>query len=156
MIDWIMVETKQENLAEALGLNRSAYGQNEHETFHLLRDSGLLSMFENSNGRVTSGAAGKDIILMARTKLGLVSSLAQLDVLLEGKDISDPIEYWIGYALGYLQGRSGWTFEQIFEKYPLERWRDMYILHEVGDETLWDKTIGKFVKEDDHATDTQI
>jgi len=53
---------------------------------------------------------------------------------------------WV--RLGYLQGRSGWTFEQIFERFPLASWRKMYILHEVGDDVLWDKTLGKFIKED--------
>jgi len=37
-------------------------------------------------------------------------------------------------------------FAQIFEKLPLENWYNMYILHEVGEETLWDKTLGHYIK----------
>lgn len=145
-MDWKMVYTKQELMAEALGVNAALYNQSEIETFALLESSGVLLGFEKNQGRFTVGAAGRDLILMAKTRLGLPASLKEIEQLIEGKDITDPIEYWIGYALGYLQGRSGWTFKQIFEYFPLESWRDMYILHEVGDETLWDKTLGPYFK----------
>lgn len=146
-----MVYTKQELMAEALGLNAALYNQSEVETFDILKSSGVLIGFEKNHGRFTVGAAGRDLILMAREKLGMSASLAEIEQLIEGKDITSPIEYWIGYALGYLQGRSDWTFEQIFEKFPLASWREMYILHEVGDEVLWDKTLGKFIKENAHG-----
>jgi len=59
-----------------------------------------------------------------------------------------PIEYWIGYALGYLQGRSELTFDEIFRWFPLDSWPGMYILHEVSDYTLWDKTLGRYLGND--------
>ena len=145
MMDWKLVYTKQDLMAEALGVNAVAYHQSEIETFDLLKKSGVLLGFEMNQGRYTFGAAGRDLILMARDKIGLHSSLNELEQLIDGKDITNPIEFWIGYALGYLQGRSGWKFEQIFEHFPLERWRSMYILHEVADEALWNKTIGSII-----------
>ena len=44
----------------------------------------------------------------------------------------------------YLQGRSGLAFYDIFSYFPLEDWYKMYSLHEVSDEALWDRTIGKY------------
>jgi len=46
------------------------------------------------------------------------------------------------------QGRSGLTFKEIFKWFPLESWHNMYILHEVGDRTLWDKTLGQYLGND--------
>ena len=63
------------------------------------------------------------------------------------KPIDSSIEYWIGYALGYIQGHSNLSFDEIFKKFPLENWYKMYILHEVGDDVLWDKTLARYLKE---------
>jgi len=44
-------------------------------------------------------------------------------------------------------------FSQIFRRFPIESWYNLYSLHEVSDETLWDKTLGS--NPGDAAADAQ-
>jgi len=85
------------------------------------------------------------LALMINEKLGNVRQPSEFKDKLGYEAVVSPVEYWIGYALGYLQGRSELTFAEIFEWFPIENWQNMYILHEVGDHTLWDKTLGQYL-----------
>jgi len=146
--DWYMVDVKQDNLSEAMGFSRAAFGDDAVTFFDKFKRSGLQSAFENSTGRTTLGCSGSELALMINDKLGNARQPSEFKEKLGYEAIISPIEYWIGYALGYLQGRSELTFAEIFKWFPLENWQNMYILHEVGDRTLWDKTLGRYLGSD--------
>ena len=146
--DWYMVDVKQENLSEAMGFSRAAFGDDAITFFDKFKQSGLQSLFEKNAGRITLGCSGSELALMINEKLGNARQPSEFKDKLGYNSIVDPIEYWIGYALGYLQGRSELTFTEIFNWFPLDSWQNMYILHEVGDKTLWDKTLGQHLGSD--------
>jgi hypothetical protein len=85
---------------------------------------------------------------MINDKLGDVRQSSEFRDKIGYNIVVSSIEYWIGYALGYLQGRSALTFDEIFKWFPLDSWPGMYILHEVGDRSLWDKTLGLYLGND--------
>jgi len=151
--DWYMVEVKQDNLSEAMGFSRAAFNDDAVVFFDKFKRSGLLSSFERGVGRTTLGCSGSELALMINDKLGNTRQPSEFKDDLGYKEVVSPIEYWIGYALGYLQGRSELTFAEIFEWFPLESWKSMYILHEVGDRALWDKTLGRYLGSDYMAGD---
>ena len=142
----LMMETKKDVLSEAMGFSRVVFKDDAVAFFDKFRKSGFLSRFERGDGRVTLGCSGAELVLMINRESGDDRQAAEFRGKVNFFDIVQPIEHWIGHALGYLQGRSGWTFAQIFEKLPLENWYNMYILHEVGEETLWDKTLGRYIE----------
>ena len=146
--DWYMVDVKQDNLSEAMGFSRAAFGDDAIAFFDKFERSGLQSAFERSAGRTTLGCSGSELALMINDKLGNVRQPSEFKDKLRYEAVVSPIEFWIGYALGYLQGRSDLTFAEIFRWFPLVDWPGMYILHEVGDRTLWDKTLGKYLGND--------
>jgi len=146
--NWYMVDVKQDNLSEAMGFSRAAFGDDAVAFFDKFKRSGFQSAFEQSTGRATLGCSGSELALMINSRLGNVRQPSEFKEKLGYKAVVSPIEYWIGYALGYLQGRSELTFAEIFKWFPLESWVDMYILHEVGDRTLWDKTLGRHLGND--------
>ena len=137
--DWFMVEIKQRNLSEAMGFTKTAFNDDAVAFFDKFTKSGYLKAFEKNSSRVTSGCSGSELVLMIYNQQAF-DYRNKYDFF----DIAGTREHWIGYALGYLQGRSQLTFEQIFEKFPLESWYRKYILHEVSDQVLWDKTIGQY------------
>jgi len=146
--DWYMVDVKQDNLSEAMGFSRAAFGDDASIFFDKFKRSGLQNSFERSAGRTTLGCSGSELALMINDKIGNVRQPSEFMGKLGYEAVVSPVEYWIGYALGYLQGRSELTFEEIFQWFPLDNWSDMYILHEVGDRTLWDKTLGRYLGND--------
>ena len=146
--DWYMVDIKQDNLSEAMGFSHAAFGDDAVMFFSKFKRSGFQSAFENSSGRTTLGCSGTELALMINDKLGNIRQPSEFKEKINYEAVINPIEYWIGYALGYLQGRSEVTFAKIFEWFPLENWHNMYILHEVGDRVLWDKTLGKYLGSD--------
>ena len=137
-IDWFMVEVKQRNLAEAMGFAKIAFNDTAVPFFEKFASSGYLKAFEKSAGRVTLGCSGSELVLMIYNQ-----QAQEYRNKYNFFDIAYCKEHWIGHALGYLQGRSQLTFEQIFKRFPLETWYQRYILHEVSDQVLWDKTIGQ-------------
>jgi hypothetical protein len=143
-IDWFMVSVKQDNLAEAMGFANTGLGDDAISFFDKFRRSGWMSRFEKSEGRATLGCSGSELVLMSYDRLGQTHQPSEFNDECNFNSITTSVEYWIGYALGYLQGRSGLTFKSIFDHFPLESWYNMYILHEVSDETLWDKTLGRY------------
>ena len=146
--DWFMVDVKQDNLSEAMGFSRAAFGDDAVAFFDKFNRSGLQNAFERGTGRATLGCSGSELALMINDRLGHVRQPSEFKDKLNYEAVVSPIEYWIGYALGYLQGRSELTFAEIFMWFPLDRWPSMYILHEVGDRTLWDKTLGQYLGND--------
>ena len=146
--NWYMVDVKQDNLSEAMGFSRAAFGDDAETFFRKFEQSGLQRSFEKSAGRTTLGCSGSELALMINDKLGNVKQPSELKDKIGYNSVVNPVEYWIGYALGYLQGRSELTFAEIFKWFPLHTWKDMYILHEVGDQTLWDKTLGQHLGND--------
>ena len=146
--DWLMVDVKQDNLSEAMGFSNVAFGDDAIVFFDKFKRSGLQSAFESNAGRITLGCSGSELALMINDKLGNVRQPSEFKDKFGYKAVINPIEYWIGYALGYLQGRSEKTFAEIFEWFPLNNWHNMYILHEVSDRTLWDKTLGQYLGND--------
>ena len=146
--DWFMVDVKQDNLSEAMGFSRAAFGDDAAIFFDKFKRSGFQSSFERGVGRVTMGCSGAELALMINDRLGNVRQPSEFKDKLGYEAIVSPIEYWIGHALGYLQGRSELTFEEIFKWFPLESWQSMYILHEVGDRVLWDRTLGQHLGND--------
>ena len=145
-IDWSKVDIKQNNLADAMGFARAGLGDDASSFFDKFQRSGFMGRFERGDGRATSGCSGDELVLMIYNRLGKRYQSADFKDTCNFSTITAPVEYWIGYALGYLQGRSGLTFNAIFNYFPLESWYKMYALHEVSDEALWDKTLGKYVK----------
>jgi hypothetical protein len=141
-MDWFMVGVKQDNLAEAMGFAKSGMNADAVSFFDIFQRSGLMTRFERGDGRTTLGCSGAELALMAYNKLGNAYQAADFREKCNFDTVTAPVEYWIGYALGYLQGRSGFTFAEIFARFPLEDWYKMYALHEVCDEALWDKTLG--------------
>jgi len=146
--DWFMVDVKQDNLSEAMGFSRAAFGDDAVTFFGKFKLSGLQRAFERGAGRVTLGCSGSELALMINERLGNARQPSEFKDKLGYEEVVSPIEYWIGYALGYLQGRSELTFAEIFSWFPLDSWPNMYILHEVGDHTLWDKTLGRYLGND--------
>jgi len=146
--DWFMVDVKQDNLSEAMGFSRAAFGDDAAAFFDKFERSGLQSAFERGAGRATMGCSGSELALMINGRLGNVRQPSEFKNKLGYEAVVSPIEYWIGYALGYLQGRSELSFAEIFRWFPLDSWQSMYILHEVGDRTLWDKTLGRYLGND--------
>ena len=146
--DWFMVDIKQENLSEAMGFSRAAFGDSAAVFFDKFKRSGLQSAFERGAGRTTLGCSGAELALMINDRIGNARQPSEFIDKLEHFSIVNHMEYWIGYALGYLQGRSELSFAEIFKWYPLDSWPNMYILHEVGDLALWDKTLGRHLGND--------
>ena len=146
--DWFMVDIKQDNLSEAMGFSQAAFGDDAVVFFDKFKRSGLQSAFESSAGRTTLGCSGSELALMINDRLGNVRQPSEFKNKLGYDAVVSPIEFWIGYALGYLQGRSEKSFNEIFNWFPLNNWYNMYILHEVGDRVLWDKTLGKYLGND--------
>jgi hypothetical protein len=144
-IDWFMVGIKQDNLAEAMGFAYAGFGYNASSFFDKFQRSGYMTRFENNEGRATMGCSGAELVLMICARLGNLRQPSEFKDSIGYNEVISPTEYWIGYALGYLQGRSGLTFGEIFKWFPLESWYKMYILHETGDDTLWDKTLGRYL-----------
>jgi len=145
-VDWFMVNVKQDNLASALGFAKAGLGDNAVSFFDKFKRSGWMIRFEKNDGRATMGCSGSELVLMVYNKLGSTHQPSEFDGKIKYGEIINPKEYWIGYALGYLQGRSGLSFDEIFSYFPLESWYKMYSLHEVGDEVLWDKTLGRYMR----------
>ena len=139
-----MVEIKQDNLADAMGFSRAGFDDNAAMFFDKFRRSGLMKRFERGDGRATLGCSGCELALIINNRLGGHYQSADFVDKCNFDSITASTEYWIGYALGYLQGRSGFQFRDIFESFPLDRWYDMYSMHEISDEALWDKTLGRF------------
>ena len=144
-VDLFMTDTKRDVLSMAMGFSNVAFKDNAVSFFNKFEKSGYQEAFEHGDGIVTFGCSGAELALMINSRLGQNHQAAEFRDKIDFFDIVQPMEHWIGHALGYLQGRSGWTFAQIFEKLPLENWYNMYILHEVGEQTLWDKTLGQYV-----------
>ena len=143
-VDWLEVNVKRSNLADAMGFSRAGLGDDAVVFFDKFKRSGFMARFERGDGRATLGCSGCELVLMIHDRLGIHYQSADFKEKCTFSTISAPIEYWIGYALGYIQGRSGMAFNEIFGYFPLESWYKMYSLHEVGDEALWDKTIGRY------------
>jgi hypothetical protein len=142
-----MVDVKQENLSEAMGFSHLAFNDDAASFFEKFKTSGLRSAFEKGTGRATLGCSGTELALMVNARLGDVRQPSEFKDKYGYTAVINPVEYWIGYALGYLQGRSGLAFDAIFEQFPIDSWYRMYSLHEVSDEVLWDKTLGKYLQE---------
>ena len=151
-VDWHMVSVKQNNLADAMGFVQAGFGEGAVLFFDRFQRSGWMSRFEKSEGRATIGCSGSELALMVYSRLGMAYEPAEFKDKCSFDTITAPVEYWIGYALGYVQGRSDMDFNGIFEYFPLEGWYGMYSLHEVSDEALWQKTLGRYV--DDTYSDT--
>jgi hypothetical protein len=145
-IDWVKVDIKQNNLADAMGFAYAGLGDDVSSFFDKFKRSGFMTRFERGDGRATTGCSGCELVLMVNNMLGEHYQSADFKDKCNFDTIIAPVEYWIGYALGYLQGRSGFTFDEIFKHFPIDSWYRMYSLHEVGDEALWDKTLGKYVQ----------
>ena len=141
-IDWFKVGIKQNNLADAMGFANVGFGDTASTFFDKFRRSGIMARFERGDGRATLGCSGCELVLMIYDRLGKHYQSADFKEKCNFDTITAPVEYWIGYALGYLQGRSGKSFDEIFEHFPIDSWYNMYSLHEVSDEALWDKTLG--------------
>ena len=152
-INWTLVDIKQNNLADAMGFAHVGFGDDAVCFFEKFKRSGYMTRFERGDGRVTSGCSGCELVLMIYDRLG--RHLQSSDVMDQCSfdAVTAPIEYWIGYALGYLQGRSGLSFNRIFRHFPPANWYKMYSLHEVSDEALWNNTLGKYVDEEDSTGD---
>lgn len=149
-VDWAMVEIKQDNLSEAMGFAFAGFGDNAVSFFDKFQLSGLMKRFERGDGRTTLGCSGSELALMMYNRLDGHYQMADFNDKCNFDTITASVEYWIGYALGYLNGRSGLTFDDIFTHFPLENWYRMYSLHEVSDEALWERTLGKYF--DDQPT----
>jgi len=145
-LDWIKEAVKQTNLADAMGYANAGLGDNAATFFDKFRRSGFMRRFERGDGRATTGCSGCELVLMMNNKLGNRYQAADFKEKCNFDTITAPTEFWIGHALGYLQGRSGLTFDEIFEHFPIDSWYRMYSLHEVSDEALWDKTLGKHLQ----------
>jgi len=141
-VNWFMVEVKQKNLSEAMGFAKTAFNDDAASFFDKFTKSGYRKAFEKNSGRVTLGCSGSELALMIYDQ-----QAAEYRNKYDFFDIVEPKEHWIGHALGYLQGRSQLTFDEIFEKFPLENWYQKYILHEVSDQALWDKTLGQYMND---------
>ena len=146
-VDWNMVQVKQNNLADAMGFIRAGLDEDALSFFDKFQRSGWMPRFEQSEGRATIGCSGSELALMMYAQLGMVYQPADFADKCNFDSITASVEYWIGYALGYLQGRSDISFNSIFKRFPLEGWYKMYSLHEVSDEALWQKTMGRYVEE---------
>jgi ribA/ribD-fused uncharacterized protein len=140
----MMVEIKQDNLADAMGFSYAGFGDDAVSFFDKFRRSGFMKRFERGDGRATLGCSGCELALMINNRLGGRYQSAGFDDKCDFNTITAPTEYWIGYALGYLQGRSGLSFSEIFDQFPLEGWYGMYNMHEISDEALWNKTLGRY------------
>ena len=145
-VDLFMIDTKRDVLSMAMGFSNVAFNDNAVSFFDKFKKSGYQEAFEQGDGIVTFGCSGAELALMINSRLGQNHQAAEFRDKVDFFDVVRPMEHWIGHALGYLQGRSGWTFVQIFEKLPLENWYNMYILHEVGEQALWDKTLGRYAE----------
>ena len=143
-VDWFKVSVKQNVLADAMGFAHAGLGDNAAAFFDKFQRSGYMTRFERGDGRATLGCSGSELVLMIHDRLGIHYQSADFANKCNYSTITAPVEYWIGNALGYLQGRSGLAFNEIWGYFPLEDWYKMYSLHEVSDETLWDKTIGRY------------
>ena len=141
--DWELIGIKQENLAGAMGFAQAGFGEGAVSFFEKFRRSGWMSRFERGDGRATTGCSGSELALMMYSCLGISHQHSEFRDKCNFDTITASVEYWIGYALGYLQGRSEMPFSEIFKYYPIDNWYEMYLLHEVSDETLWDKTFGR-------------
>jgi len=141
-IDWDLVGIKQDNLAGALGFAWAGFGEGAASFFEKFRRSGWMARFERNEGRATIGCSGTELALMIYDQSGRSCQRADFEDKCNFDTITSSVEYWIGYALGYLQGRSDTPFNQIFRRFPIGSWYNLYSLHEVSDETLWDKTLG--------------
>jgi len=148
-----MVSVKQNNLADAMGFMQVGFGEGAVSFFEKFQRSGWQSRFENSDGRATIGCSGSELALMVYSRLGTVHQPAEFIDKCSFDTITAPVEYWIGYALGYLQGRSDWGFDKIFQYYPLEGWYKMYSLHEVSDEALWQKTLERYIENPQYSAE---
>jgi hypothetical protein len=146
-VDWFMVSVKQDNLAEAMGFANAGLGDNASSFFDKFQRSGWMSRFEQNDGRATLGCSGSELVLMAYDRIGQNHQPSEFENICNFNTVTSSVEYWIGYALGYLQGRSQLPFAEIFKHFPMDSWYNMYILHEVGDEVLWDKTLGRYISE---------
>ena len=144
-VDLFLADIKRDVLSMAMGFSNVAFNDDAASFFNKFDKSGYQEAFESGDGIVTFGCSGAELVLMINSRLGNKHPAADFRDKVDFFDVAQPTEHWIGHALGYLQGRSGWTFEKIFEKLPLNSWYGRYILHEVGDQVLWDKTLGQFV-----------
>ena len=62
--DWFMVDVKQENLSEAMGFSRAAFGDDAVTFFNKFKRSGLQTAFERGAGRATLGCSGSELALI--------------------------------------------------------------------------------------------
>lgn len=152
-VDWHMVEIKQNNLADAMGFAYAGLGDNATLFFDKFQRSGYMKRFERGDGRATLGCSGCELALLVNNRLGKHYQPDDFIDKCNFTTITAPVEYWIGYALGYLQGRSGLMFNEIFSYFPLDVWYRMYSMHEVSDDALWDRTLGKYAREQERKTD---
>ena len=143
--DWELVAVKQDNLAGAMGFAYAGFADDAVAFFDKFHESGWMSRFERGDGRATMGCSGSELALMVYGKSGKPYQMAEFVDKCDFDTITTPVEYWIGYALGHIQGRSEMPFSEIFRHYPLEDWYKMDILHEVSDEVLWEKTMGRCI-----------
>ena len=142
--DWNMVGVKQTVLADAMGFAQAGLGDDAAAFFEKFQRSGWMKRFERSEGRATLGCSGSELVLMICGSLGRAYQPADFVDRCNFDTITSSVEYWIGYALGYLQGRSCLPFQDIFSRFPIDSWYQMYGLHEVSDDALWDKTLGRY------------
>jgi ribA/ribD-fused uncharacterized protein len=147
-MDWNMISVKQNNLADAMGFIKAGLGEGAVQFFDKFQRSGWMSRFEKSEGRATLGCSGSELALMVYSRFGKIYQPAEFTNKCNFDTITANVEYWIGYALGYLQGRSDIEFNRIFQYYPLEGWYRMFSLHEVSDEALWQKTLGRYIEDE--------
>jgi hypothetical protein len=146
--DWSVVSIKQDNLSEAMGLSKVIFGDDAASFFSKFHRSGFQHAFEKSSGIATFGCSGAELALNINARIGDTRQPSEFRNMIGYDDVVGPVEYWIGYALGYLQGRSELSFSDIFKWFPLDKWESMYILHEIGDRALWDRTLGQYLGSD--------
>ena len=97
-VNWMMVEIKQDNLADAMGFSYAGFSDDAASFFDKFQRSGFMKRFERGDGRVTLGCSGSELALMINNQLGGHFQSADFKDRCNFNTTTAPVEFWIGYA----------------------------------------------------------
>jgi hypothetical protein len=108
------------------------------EFFDMFIKSTLADSFSNQEPFVTTGCTGEELVALIHEKV--TGEKAEIK---EGHaSIGYSEYYWIGYAIALFSGMSGLGIEHIISKISSDEWLRLFpLLHEYGDDMLYDKLI---------------
>ena len=86
----------------------------------LLVGSGLAEQLERQNPGFVAGKSGVELLQWAFDECGM-----------DGRVLNEPrwpvsADYWTGYMLGLFQVRTGWRYEQVFDRMSYAELREMH------------------------------